>query len=333
MPFETVKFKPGSYAIIEGKKNSDKFYIVMQGKLRTQKEGPTLGGGSQTLGPGDFFGVESAMVRQSRIETVVAMTDCTLLEISADNFGTLIQKSAPIAMKIIRSFSMKLREFDNHITRLSFSNPVKENPEHIFDLGEFWYTQNRIEHATYAYQRYLQALPQGRHVEDTRQRLQALHKSFDAPPLTQSSLDRVYAANQLVFCENEPGYELYVIRNGRVKITKMVDGQEVMLALLQTGDIFGEMALLDNKPRTATAITADSVSIMAINKTNFENMVKAQPRLATKLITLLSERIWTAYRQLANLTIGDMQVRLFDTLLTVVEKKTASYHSEVFLYL
>ena len=321
MAFPTITYKAGSYALIEGKMDSDKFYIILKGRLRTQKDAPVIGEeDSQHLGPGDFFGVESAMARQSRIETVIAESDCSLIEVASEEFGTLIQKSAPVAMKIIRSFSAKLRTFDNTIARISFRNSVEENPAHLFDLGEFWFKENRQEHATYAYQRYLQCTPQGQYVTETRARLEGMKKSLEAPPLAYAELSRNYASDKLIFCENEPGYELYVIRAGRVKITKMVDGQEVMLALLQAGDIFGEMAILDNKPRTATAVTADNVGLLAINKANFENMVKAQPQLATKLITLLSERIWTAYRQLANLMIGDMVGRLYDTLLTVAEK-------------
>jgi CRP-like cAMP-binding protein len=139
----------------------------------------------------------------------------------------------------------------------------------------------------------------------------------------------------MIFCENEPGYELYIIQGGRIKITKMLDGQEVMLAVLQPGDIFGEMAILDNKPRSATAMVAEPASLLAINKANFEGMVKAQPQLATKLITLLSERIWTAYRQLANLMISDATGRLYDTLLTLAEKNhvriaaRASYNFDI----
>ena len=321
MAFPSLTFKPGSYALIEGKRDSEKFYIILKGQLRTYKATPVVGEeDTQTLGPGDFFGVESAMARQSRIETVIAATECTLIEVSADSFGTLIQKSAPIAMKIIRSFSMKLREFDNIIARISFRNAVEEDPSHLYDLGELWLREKRTEHAAYAYQRYLQCVPKGEHTGEAKLRLQALQKPLQAPPLVSSALSRSYPADKLVFCENEPGYELYVIRSGGVKITKMVDGQEMMLAMLQPGDIFGEMALLDNKPRTATATTAGNVGLLAINKVNFEKMVKAQPQLATKLITLLSERIWTAYRQLANLMIGDMVGRLYDTLLTMVEK-------------
>lgn len=321
MAFQMVQFKAQSYAIIEGKKDANKFYIIIQGKLRTQKAAPVVGEESSViLGPGDFFGVESAMSNHSRIETVIAVSDCNLIEVGADQFGLLIQKNAPVAMKIIRSFSMKLRSFDNTIARLSFRNAVEEDPSHLFDLAEFWYKQQRYNHAAYAYQRYLQWCPKGEQVSQTKMRLQAMNKPLKAPPVAEASINRVHKTDDMIFCENEPGYELYIIQAGRVKITKMVDGQEVMLAVLQPGDIFGEMAILDNKPRSATAVCAEEVTLLAINKANFEGMVKAQPQLATKLITLLSERIWTAYRQLANLMINDPLGRLYDTLLTLAEK-------------
>jgi len=124
----------------------------------------------------------------------------------------------------------------------------------------------------------------------------------------------------MIFCESEPGFELYIIQSGQVKITKIVD-EEVLLAVLKQGDIFGEMALLENKPRSASAISFGQVTVMAINKSNFESMVQAQPQLATRLIQILSERIWTAYRQLENLTIKDTTGRIYDTLLTQIEKQ------------
>lgn len=336
MAFQTAQFKAGSYVIIEGKREVNRFFIIIQGKLRTQKTTPVIGEEStQVLGPGDFFGVESAMSNHSRIESVQAISDCNLIEVPSDQFGLLIQKNAPIAMKIIRSFSMKLRSFDNTIARLSFRNVVEEDPSHLFDLGEYWFKAQRFNHAAYAYQRYLQWVPKGSNVSQAKMRLQAMNKPLKAPPVADSSINRTHQSDDLIFCENEPGYELYIIQGGRVKITKMVDGQEVMLAVLQPGDIFGEMAILDNKPRTATAVVADEASMLAINKANFENMVKAQPQLATKLITLLSERIWMAYRQLANLMIKDPLGRLYDTLLTLAEKEhvriapRASYNFDI----
>ena len=316
-----VNYKGGSYVIVEGKREASNFFIILQGKMQTQKNTPVVGeDASQVLGPGDFFGVVSAMSGHSRIETVIALSECQLIVVNNDQFGLLIQKNSPVAMKIIRQFSMRLRSFDTTITRLAFRNVVEEDPKHLFDLGEFWYNQKRFNHAAYAYQRYLLWLPEGENVSQSKMRLQSMNKPLKVAPIPESNINRSYSEDELVFSENEPGRELYIIQSGRIKISKMVNGQEVMLAMLQPGDIFGEMALLDNKPRSASAICSENCTMLAINKANFEGMVKAQPQLATKLITLLSERIWMAYRQLSNLMIADPVGRLFDTLLTLAEK-------------
>lgn len=319
--FQMVNYRAGSYVIVEGKRDANNFFIIRTGKLQTQKNTPVVGeDATQVLGPGDFFGVVSAMAGHSRIESVIALTDCSLIQVNNDQFGLLIQKNAPVAMKIIRQFSIKLRAIDTTITRLSFRNVVEEDPSHLYDLGEYWFNQKRYNHGAYAYQRYLQWVPNGPKSSQAKMRLQSMNKPLKLPPTPENSINRSFTTDDMVFSENEPGRELYIIQSGRVKITKMVNGNEVMLAVLQPGDIFGEMALLDNKPRSASAICAEDSTMLAINKANFEGMVKAQPQLATKLITLLSERIWMAYRQLGNLMITDPAGRLLDMLLTLVEK-------------
>jgi len=136
----------------------------------------------------------------------------------------------------------------------------------------------------------------------------------------RKGMNRKYPDNTLLFCESEPGDELFIIQEGKVKITKIID-EEILLAVLKPGDIFGEMALLDNKPRSASAISYGDVTVLAINKSNFEGMVQAQPQLATRLIQLLSERTWTAYRQLDNLMIRNPLGRIYDTLLIQIEKQ------------
>jgi CRP-like cAMP-binding protein len=124
----------------------------------------------------------------------------------------------------------------------------------------------------------------------------------------------------MIFSENEPGTELYIIQRGVVKITKIVEDNEVLLAMLKPGDIFGEMALLENKPRSASAIANEDCTLMAVNKANFERMVQSQPQLVTRLTILLAERLWFIYKQMANTLIQDPLGRLYDALLLQLEK-------------
>ncbi|HRY55383.1 MAG TPA: Crp/Fnr family transcriptional regulator, partial [Spirochaetia bacterium] len=111
-----------------------------------------------------------------------------------------------------------------------------------------------------------------------------------------------------------------IIQKGSVKITKIVDNNEVLLAVLKSGDIFGEMALLENKPRSANAVAFEDAYLLAVNKANFERMVSTQPQIVTRLTTLLAERIWFIYKQLANTLLSDPLGRMYDALLMQLEK-------------
>ncbi|MCP4130590.1 MAG: cyclic nucleotide-binding domain-containing protein [bacterium] len=320
--FKVENYTANSFIIIEGKKNAVNFYIILKGQVKVTKENPVVAEEPfRICGPGDFFGVVSCMSTHSRIETAISLESVSLISVDRDQFGLLIQKNPTVAMKIIRFFSRKLRDFDVAITNLTFKNAVEEDPSHLFNIGEYYLKKRAFSHATYAYQRYVQYCPNGSHRDHSLKRLKQLKAPYKAAaPPSSESMNRSYADNTMIFSEYEPGDELYIIQTGKVKITKIVN-EEVLLAVLKPGDIFGEMALLDNKPRSASAITFGDVSVLAINKSNFENMVQAQPQLATRLIQLLSERIWTAYRQLENLMIKDDLGRIYDILVLQIEKQ------------
>lgn len=319
--FKVENYQANSFVMVENKREANNFYIIRNGNIRLSRENPVIAEDSDTiLGPGDFFGVISCMSGHASIETALAVSSVSLISVRRDQFGLLIQKNPVIAMKIIRFFSHKLRLFDQAITRLTLKDAAEEEPEHLFTIGEYYLSKRSFNHSAYAFQKYLQHCPQGPNTEKSITRLKQLKAPLKAQTSTIQGLNRTYNDNTMIFCESEPGYELYIIQSGQVKITKIVD-EEVLLAVLKQGDIFGEMALLENKPRSASAISFGQVTVMAINKSNFESMVQAQPQLATRLIQLLSERIWTAYRQLENLTIKDTTGRIYDTLLTQIEKQ------------
>ncbi len=320
--FKVEKYMANSFVMVEGKRNADNFYIIMKGRIKISKENPVVAEEPNSiLGPGDFFGVVSCMSGHARLESAVALEDVALISVDQDKFGLLIQKNPTVAMKIIRFFSRKLREFDHAITSLTLKHAGEEGPEHLFSIGEYYLKKKNFKHAIYAYQRYIHYCPNGSLRDSALEKLKTLKAPFKVQEVVNDqSMNRKYLDNTMLFCESELGNELFIIQDGKVKITKVVD-EEILLAVLKPGDIFGEMALLDNKPRSASAISYGNVSVLAINKSNFEGMVQAQPQLATRLIQLLSERIWTAYRQLENLLIRDPLGRIYDTLLTQIEKQ------------
>jgi CRP/FNR family transcriptional regulator, cyclic AMP receptor protein len=107
---------------------------------------------------------------------------------------------------------------------------------------------------------------------------------------------RVHEVGAVIFMRGDPGDSLCGIVTGRVRIsTSRAGGKEVFLNLLGPGDAFGEIALLDGKPRTATATAITRTELTVIRRDPFLSLVRAEPRLAEHLIRLLCQRVrWTA---------------------------------------
>ena len=319
-----VNFKKDAYIIVEGKAQSDYFYIIQRGRVRISKEVEVVEEeGGNVLGPGDFFGVVSTMSNHSHIETARAVDDVLLISVHRDQYGMLIEKNTPVAMKIIQGFSKKMRYLDEALTQLTFKNTAKTDTTHLFKVGEYYAKRSQYNQAYYAYYKYLSYQPDGPHVSKARERMNKITPYAKVAYLDQGDEDftRSYPKNTMIFSEAEPGQELYIIQKGSVKITKIVDDNEVLLAMLKPGDIFGEMAILENKLRSASAIAYEDSVLLAVNRANFQRMVTSQPQIITKLTTLLAERIWFIYKQLANTLLSNPLGRMYDALLIQMEKQ------------
>lgn len=318
-----VSFKKDSYIVVEGKQNADRFFIIREGRVRIFKEVEVVEEeGGNILGPGDFFGVVATMSSHSHIETAQALSDVTLISVQKEQYGQLIQSNTPVAMKIILQFSRRMRYLDEALTRLTLKNNADNDPSHLFKVAEYYVRQNQYNQAYYAYNRYIHYCPTGQNVSLAKERMLKIQPYVKNLILNRNpdEFTRSYVKDSMIFSEGEPGQELYIIQKGSVKITKIVDNNEVLLAVLKQGDIFGEMALLEAKPRSASAIAYDDCVLLAVNKENFARMVQSQPQIVTRLTQLLSERIWFIYKQLANTLITDPLGRMYDAMLIQLEK-------------
>ncbi|HUX37588.1 MAG TPA: cyclic nucleotide-binding domain-containing protein [Rectinemataceae bacterium] len=318
-----VNFKKDSYIIVEGKQNADRFFIIRSGRVRVSKETEVVEEDTgNILGPGEFFGVISTMSNHSHIETAQAIEDVTLISVYREQFGLLIEKNTPIAMKIIMAFSRKMRYLDEALMRLTLKKTGENDPSHLFKVGEFYARQSQYNLAYFSYYQYLKYCPNGPDVATARDRMIKIQPYAKAVYLDGSAeeFNRFYPKDTMIFPEGMPGTELYIIQKGQVKITKIVGDSEILLAVLKPGDIFGEMSILENKPRSASAVAFEDAYLLAVNKANFERMVKTQPQIVTRLTTLLSERLWFIYKQLANTLVSDPLGRVYDAFHMTLEK-------------
>jgi len=325
-----VKFTKDSYFVVERKTNTDKFYIIQEGKVQIIREVDKVVRGKDTLaGPGDIIAAVSVMSGYSFIETAIAHTDVTVLAVEKKQYSNLIRNNTPIAVKIIQQFSHRLRTLDEMLSRLTLSATAESGPSHLLKIAEFYLTQRKPNQAFYACQQYTAHCPDAPDIENVKQKIERLAPTVKVkkPEYPSDKMERTYPADCLLFAEGEPGDELYVIQEGSVKIGKIMNNQEVVLAVLRKGDIFGEMALLENKPRTATAETLENCTVLAVNQANFTTLIKTSPELVARMTTLMAERIWLMYRQLANAMITNPLDRIYDALLIQLEKERVPLNS------
>lgn len=328
-----VNFRKGSYILVEGKNDSDKFYIIKTGNVKCFKMNDPNNISTKTLGPGDFVGVIPCMSGHSQIENVVALTDVSCISVRKDQYSELIEKNTSVALKIIRTFAHRVRSMNEQLTQLALNSISIDSPEHIFDVAEYYDRVRRTDIAAYAYNSYLRECSQGLKVFEAASRLNMLRSSVVAQPFTaHSELVRSYKKDTMIFSESQSGSDMFIIQDGVVSISKVVDGNEVTLAMLKRGDMFGEMALLENKPRSASAIAHEDCRLMVVNRQNFDQMVGTQPQLISRLTTMLSERLWSMYRHLDNACLRDYQHKMIDMLALQLEKNrkySGPYQSDI----
>jgi len=125
-----------------------------------------------------------------------------------------------------------------------------------------------------------------------------------------SRFGRAFPAGTLLFSEGEPGQEMYVIQAGRIAVSKRVRDVEKVLGTLGPGDFVGEMAIISNKPRSATATVTDDAKLLVIDSKTFEAMVRANAEIAVRMIKKLTERLQDADRQIENLLLADPTSRV-----------------------
>jgi len=100
-----------------------------------------------------------------------------------------------------------------------------------------------------------------------------------------------YHSNDIIFNEGDPGDCFYVISEGHVHIIRKEDSQELVLAIIDPNEGFGELALLINQPRTATAKAADEVTLIKLKRRDLEDLIRQYPQLLVQLNKLMNERV------------------------------------------
>jgi CRP-like cAMP-binding protein len=106
---------------------------------------------------------------------------------------------------------------------------------------------------------------------------------------------RQYEAGEVILRENEPGETAYIIESGQVEVTKKQNGTSVHLAYIGPGKSFGEMSMIDDKPRSATVTAIETIVVREIHRDLFFESLRTHPDFAISLLKVLFERLREAH--------------------------------------
>ena len=132
-----------------------------------------------------------------------------------------------------------------------------------------------------------------------------------------------FQKGDLIFCEFEPGDTFYLIQSGRVQIVKIMGEIEKIIDILHPGEIFGEMAILENAPRSASALAIETVEALEFNRKNFEILLRGNPQISSTILQTFIKRIYDQKRRFMILTLKEPAAKVADVFLMLSETQAS----------
>jgi len=144
----------------------------------------------------------------------------------------------------------------------------------------------------------------------------------DIKHMADYGVDRTYPKNSILINKGDESDGLYIIFDGRVKIyISGAQGSEVILRYEGPGEFFGELALIDEEPRSASVATVEETRLAYVSRTNFERCVQERSDLAVKLLRSAINRVRSLTDELANCALKNVYQRIQSKLIHLAEER------------
>jgi|TARA_B100001029_G_scaffold168932_1_gene163398 CRP/FNR family cyclic AMP-dependent transcriptional regulator len=129
--------------------------------------------------------------------------------------------------------------------------------------------------------------------------------------IEEKMVTRRYENGNYIFLEDSEGEQCFFVAKGSVKVTRLSkDGREVILTMLNAGDFFGEMSLLDGESRSANVIALEETEVLTLNREDFLVVLHDYPTIAIQLVKEMAGRLRKSDRQIASLSLSDAEKRI-----------------------
>ena len=338
---KAVNYSKGSIIYFEGDLD-DRIFILQKGTvLLTSTDIESGKPVAESVKNGEFFGVKSAFGHFAREETATVLVQTTVVSLSVQEFEILFSNNKQLIMKMLRVFSNQLRQIHKK-TESVLNNIAEDQQTGMLAVAKSFVDDEQYRSACDIYLKFLQRYPNSSRKEEIaklyaeskkkNEHFSSRRRFLEPDETSESSTSlkifelpaferfaKQYEPNQIIISEYEPGDSFYFIQSGSVQLVKCVNGTKKNLDILKAGEFFGEMAILDNSPRSATCMAIGNVKCLEFNKENFELLITGNPQMALLLLKLFCKRIYDQKRRFRILCIKDTQARIADVFYMLAE--------------
>lgn len=347
---KVVSYTKGSIIYFSGDKD-DKVFILQKGCVIVSSVDVETGlPVTEQIKTGEFFGVKSALGHFPREETATVLMDSICVSMSVLEFEKIFSSNKNVILKMLKVFSNQLRAVHKKIESILNKDKNVNQESGMLSVAKAFFADGSYRSCADICKNYLSRYPQTMHKEEiekmftisnSRAEQQKTNyveeneenmvndnslKVFELPAFARFA--KKYENGQVIITEFEPGDRFYLIQKGNVQLVKCINGQNKNLDILKPGEFFGEMAILDNSPRSATCLASGFVQCLEFNKENFEILITGNPQIALNILKLFCKRIYDQKRRFKILVINDLQARIADVFCMLDEMNPPSNPNE-----
>lgn len=330
-----MSYTKGSIIYFSGDKD-ERIFILQKGFIvLTSTEAETGQTVTEYVKEGEFFGVKSALGRFPRDETATVAVDSSVISMSVPEFEQLFSSNKQVIMKMLKVFSKQLRSVHKKIESILGNGATVNLETGMISVAQSFYNDEQYRSCCDVCLKFLTLYPQSTQkgkiaqlYADSRVRFDKLQsrrianeekesdpseKAFSLPAFSRFA--KTFEPGSVIIAEYERGETFYLIQSGSVQLVKCVNDVRKNLDILHPGEFFGEMAILENSPRSATCVAIDKVEVLEFNKENFEILITGNPQMALILVKLFCKRIYDQKRRLEILVTTDPLARIAEVFL------------------
>lgn len=320
-----LNFPKGSIIYMENTPNPGYIYILKSGEIAIRSYIKFSSMNLHKYVAGDTFGFVSALTRNPHDSTLIASVDCVVIRLTIDSFIEYLRSNKDVFLKFITISSSKLRTFLEKLEPNSLE--LKASPEKLFKMSKEFEMMNERELSAFALKKYLTcefSTPKNPEIlKEAEDLLKKIRPGYEFPAYKEyiDGSGIVYPKGSIIFAEGEPNDYFYLVVKGRIKISKVVDNKEMILGLLDRGEIFGEMAILNKQARAATAVAHEET---VLRKYSADTLLETEDDILVKILQIIARRLWKGSQRVFIMQLNDLNLKLYAQLNILIADEIAN---------